>query len=222
MTTATKSRRPKVTPSFTYHVMSRDDDTVYFAIDEHPGGVLIRRLPKSGGKQLNPFWEVWLREELWKAEASRMLTVKIIADGVRVTSPLPVTDWLWTVGDLAANVVPLKSPPIWTSNGRGREDARCWSVRAWADLTTIVDNLELPDELARSYRVSGGLGTVYLNRRERGSCSRIYPIAHARLLVEQRIALACTQNGVPLNQDWGPGPESPGGTWNRQLNTLYR
>ncbi len=198
MTTVVRIRQPRPLMNFPFPIGSRaEGGTPFLVMEKCAKGVRIRPSARYGRK-LNPFWQVWMRDLLRKADAKYQLRIKINTRDVRVTSKLPVDDWIMVVWNLAANVVQLPTPPM--ERDTSREDffdGVKWIVDPGVNLTEIVRNVELPAAVSRFFSLSGGIEAIYLDRLGKGRRKCIFPLSDVRQMVEWQIALACHRYGVP-------------------------
>lgn len=192
-----------VVVQFPLAINSQSDGVAFLVAEQHPGGIRIRRSSRYGGK-LNRFWTVWLRDVLLKAPDKYQLTITTSKLDVYVTTPVPITNWIWAICNLAAAVVPVPDPPM--MRGRDFCGRIHWQVHEKADLTDIVRGVKLPVAASRHFCLAGGYDSVWLrtsgtNRRR---CA-ISPHEVAKI-VEMQIAFACMQGYriIPPNDPRNP------------------
>lgn len=183
----------------TFDVYSKADGVVHLVLEELADGRSIAvKLAEGTKSKLGSYWPVEAHEWLQKLDAKYNPVLSMSARSLRVSSDQPVEKWVGAAVSLLSNIYPLPFIPMvsWSSAEEGY-----WRVHKFADLSSVIAKVVLPEAANRFYTLHGGSVYVYLKRRgvDRDKCS--LPISVVRNMVELQVARECNENGVPLDYE---------------------
>lgn len=162
-------------------ITSTRKGTAYLEIVPHGKKVRVQRT--EAGRSLNRFWTVWLRKLLLEqTDPKHGFAVELRGSSILVSSSTTAQGLMETVRSLAAQITPLRKPPISLREDWTTSRSASWEVHGDVDLSECLESLELPQ---KSRVDVSGTWFVSLTRHRSNS----FRIGELCLMVELHVAL---------------------------------
>lgn len=173
--------------------------TTYLEIVREGNKLRVQRT-SLGKRTLNRFWIVWLRKLLLEqTQGRRLYTVDVCNNCVIVSSNATIDACLGTVYQIAAQLRPLKNPPLEiVTSGNLDPKVRRYDLKIGPeprDWKKIIDTIVMPDGI----RLELFYWPAHMTLPAEGRVCLVRPLVHLLslsqlgMLLELEVALACDQ-----------------------------